>query len=89
MHAIVRMQGVWEKDAVRKHDSFNTFEEVLHMAVEHEADFLLLGGDLFHHNEPSRETVRLHSHVVAGSFTARRVRRCMPPPESVGAVSRS
>ena len=30
------LQGVWEKDAERKDDSFNTFEEVLQMAVEHE-----------------------------------------------------
>ena len=52
------MQGVWEKDAVRKNDSFETFEEVMQMAVEHDVDFLLLGGDLFHDNKPSRTTVR-------------------------------
>ena len=51
-------QGVWEKDAERKDDSFDTFEEVLQMAVEHDVDFLLLGGDLFHDNKPSRSTVR-------------------------------
>ncbi|KAI8472613.1 MAG: MRE11 eukaryotic DNA repair protein, partial [Monoraphidium minutum] len=40
--------GVWEKDEVRKDDSFVAFEEV---------DMLLLGGDLFHDNKPSRPTV--------------------------------
>lgn len=34
-------------------DSFNTFEEVLQLAVKHEVDFILLGGDLFHANQPS------------------------------------
>jgi hypothetical protein len=50
-------QGVWETDDVRKDDSFNTFEEILQLAVEHRADFVLLGGDLFHDNKPSRNTV--------------------------------
>jgi len=49
---------------VRKDDSFTTFEEVLQMAVEHEADFLLLGGDLFHDNKPSHTTVRLQHCVI-------------------------
>jgi hypothetical protein len=47
-------QGVWEKDEIRKDDSFMAFEEVLQTAVELEVDFLLLGGDLFHDNKPSR-----------------------------------
>lgn len=50
-------QGVWEKDEERKHDSFRAFEEVLQIAVEHNVDMLLLGGDLFHDNKPSRTTV--------------------------------
>lgn len=50
-------QGVWEKDEDRKHDSFRAFEEVLQLAVEKDADMLLLGGDLFHDNKPSRTTV--------------------------------
>ncbi|KAF8065921.1 MRE11 [Scenedesmus sp. PABB004] len=49
--------GVWEKDEDRKHDSFRAFEEVLQLAVERGADMLLLGGDLFHDNKPSRATV--------------------------------
>jgi double-strand break repair protein MRE11 len=50
-------QGVWEKDEVRKDDSFNAFEEVLQLAQAHDVDLLLLGGDLFHDNKPSRPTV--------------------------------
>lgn len=37
-------------------DSFETFREVLQIAIEHKVDFILLGGDLFHENNPSRET---------------------------------
>lgn len=36
-------------------DSFETFEEILKMAVEQQVDFILLGGDLFHENKPSRQ----------------------------------
>ena len=59
-------QGVWEKDAERKDDSFNSFEEVVQMAVEKDVDLLLLGGDLFHDNKPSRSTV---SAVTSSSLT--------------------
>lgn len=38
-------------------DSFETFEEILGIAVEQEVDFILLGGDLFHENKPSRQCV--------------------------------
>lgn len=51
------LQGVWEKEEDRKHDSFRAFEEVLQLAKEHDVDLLLLGGDLFHDNKPSRTTV--------------------------------
>lgn len=36
-----------------------TFEEILSVAKERSVDFILLAGDLFHHNKPSRKT--LHS----------------------------
>ena len=42
---------------MRKDDSFMAFEEVLQLAAKHGADFVLLGGDLFHDNKPSRQTV--------------------------------
>ncbi|KAI8377689.1 Metallo-dependent phosphatase-like protein [Radiomyces spectabilis] len=46
--------GYLEDDPVRGQDSFRAFEEVLQMAQRHEVDFIILGGDLFHHNKPSR-----------------------------------
>ncbi|KXZ44363.1 hypothetical protein GPECTOR_69g456 [Gonium pectorale] len=49
--------GVWEKDETRRDDSFRAFEEVLQLAVERRVDFVLLGGDLFHENKPSRATL--------------------------------
>ncbi len=52
------LQGVWERDPVRKDDSFVSFEEVMAKALEMEVDMVLLGGDLFHDNKPSRATVR-------------------------------
>ncbi|KAG8453018.1 hypothetical protein GDO86_004723 [Hymenochirus boettgeri] len=49
--------GYMEKDALRGNDSFVTFDEILHLAQDNEVDFLLLGGDLFHDNKPSRKTI--------------------------------
>ncbi|XP_069828080.1 double-strand break repair protein MRE11 [Dendropsophus ebraccatus] len=49
--------GYMEKDAVRGNDSFVTFDEILKLAKDNEVDFLLLGGDLFHDNKPSRRTL--------------------------------
>ncbi len=51
------LQGVWEKDEIRKDDSFITFEEILQLAQQREVDLVLLGGDLFHDNKPSRSTI--------------------------------
>lgn len=50
-------QGVHEKDEVRRDDSFNSFEEVLKIAASLKVDMVLLGGDLFHDNKPSRSTL--------------------------------
>ncbi|KAJ3625365.1 hypothetical protein Zmor_004289 [Zophobas morio] len=49
--------GYMDKDPVRGNDSLNTFEEILSIAVEKKVDMLLLGGDLFHDNKPSRWTL--------------------------------
>ena len=49
--------GAWEKDEIRKQDSFAAFDEVFQLATSHGADIVLLGGDLFHDNRPSRATV--------------------------------
>ena len=55
--------GFLENDPVRGNDSFVTFEEILRIATDHRVDGILLGGDLFHDNKPSRfcyhECVRL------------------------------
>ena len=49
--------GYMEKDPVRCDDSFAAFEEVLRHANSSEADLVLLGGDLFHDNKPSRSVL--------------------------------
>ncbi|MBA0730319.1 hypothetical protein Golax_020414, partial [Gossypium laxum] len=46
-----------EKDEIRRHDSFQSFDEICSIAEEKQVDFLLLGGDLFHENKPSRSTL--------------------------------
>ncbi|KAJ8764651.1 hypothetical protein K2173_006945 [Erythroxylum novogranatense] len=49
--------GYMEKDEIRRHDSFQAFEEICSLAEQKQVDFLLLGGDLFHENKPSRSTL--------------------------------
>ncbi|XP_027068744.2 double-strand break repair protein MRE11-like isoform X1 [Coffea arabica] len=49
--------GYMEKDEIRRHDSFRAFEEICSIAEQKQVDFLLLGGDLFHENKPSRSTL--------------------------------
>lgn len=49
--------GVWERDPVRGQDSINTFREILQLATIHDVDFILMAGDLFHENRPSRESL--------------------------------
>lgn len=40
-------------DHIRGQDSYQAFEEALKIGRDEEADFILLGGDLFHVNKPS------------------------------------
>ena len=47
--------GYAEKDPERGVDSFNSFDELLGIGVKEEVDMVLLGGDLFHENKPSRQ----------------------------------
>ncbi|KAI1893973.1 hypothetical protein AGOR_G00129170 [Albula goreensis] len=49
--------GYMEKDAIRGNDTFETFDEILKCAKQNNVDFILLGGDLFHDNKPSRRTM--------------------------------
>ena len=71
-------QGVWERDEIRKDDSFEAFEEILHLAEEQDVDLILLGGDLFHDNNPSRGTVVRLCRCRAGCSSVCRicVHRC-------------
>jgi double-strand break repair protein MRE11 len=46
--------GYAERDPIRGNDSLVAFEEILENAQKHNVDFILLGGDLFHENKPSR-----------------------------------
>ena len=47
--------GYAEKDPERGVDSFNSFDELLGIGEKEEVDMVLLGGDLFHENKPSRQ----------------------------------
>jgi double-strand break repair protein MRE11 len=49
--------GYCEGDTVRGMDSFAALEEVLWLARYYKADMVLLAGDLFHQNKPSRGTL--------------------------------
>ena len=39
---------------MRGQDAINTFREILEIARDSDVDFILLAGDLFHENRPSR-----------------------------------
>ena len=43
-----------EKHPERGDDSFNNFDELMGIGVEQRVDMVILGGDLFHENKPSR-----------------------------------
>jgi len=49
--------GFCEKDPVRSNDSFAAFSEVLSLARSQGVDMVLLSGDMFHDNKPSRATL--------------------------------
>ncbi|KAK4101779.1 DNA repair exonuclease [Parathielavia hyrcaniae] len=49
--------GFEERDPIRKDDSWQTFDEVMQLARTHDVDMVLLGGDLFHDNKPSRKSM--------------------------------
>ena len=46
--------GYGEKHPERGNDSFNSFDELLEIGVQHGVDIVVLGGDLFHENKPTR-----------------------------------
>ncbi|OAQ96287.1 hypothetical protein LLEC1_04849 [Akanthomyces lecanii] len=49
--------GFEERDAIRKDDSWRTFDEILTLARTEDVDMVLLAGDLFHDNKPSRKSL--------------------------------
>ncbi|KAL3914561.1 MAG: hypothetical protein SGILL_006055 [Bacillariaceae sp.] len=49
--------GYAENDTVRGNDSFAALEEVLYLAKFYRCDMVLLAGDLFHENRPTRRTL--------------------------------
>ncbi|CRK15174.1 hypothetical protein BN1723_010551 [Verticillium longisporum] len=49
--------GYEERDPIRKDDSWRTFDEIMEMAKKEDVDMVLLGGDLFHDNKPSRKSM--------------------------------
>lgn len=49
--------GYGERDPERGNDSWNTFDEIMTLARERDVDMVLLAGDLFHDNKPSRKAM--------------------------------
>ncbi|CAG0891948.1 unnamed protein product [Cyprideis torosa] len=60
--------GFAEQDAERGEDSFRTFEEILQVARSEEVDMVLLGGDLFHESNPSRQAVVRSDRLIEGTL---------------------
>lgn len=46
-----------ERDATRGDDSWKSFDEVMRLAKDRDVDMVLLAGDLFHDNQPSRKSM--------------------------------
>ncbi|KAL9597940.1 MAG: hypothetical protein Q9219_004830 [cf. Caloplaca sp. 3 TL-2023] len=49
--------GYSERDHIRGDDSWRSFHEIMCLAKERDMDMVLLGGDLFHENKPSRKAM--------------------------------
>lgn len=49
--------GYNERDPVRGDDSWKSFDEVMCLAKDQDVDMVLLAGDLFHENKPSRKSM--------------------------------
>ncbi|XP_076459909.1 double-strand break repair protein MRE11-like [Babylonia areolata] len=77
--------GYKHDDEVMAEDSMNTFKEVLEIAQDKEVDFVLLGGDLFHHNNPPREILHgclqlLEEYCLGGEQPAFEIEDPDPSP---------
>ncbi|KAG8527726.1 Double-strand break repair protein mus-23 [Bacidia gigantensis] len=49
--------GYAERDAIRGEDSWRSFHEIMCLAKARDVDMVLLAGDLFHDNKPSRKSM--------------------------------
>lgn len=49
--------GYNERDGRRGEDSWKTFHEIMCLAKDRDVDMVLLAGDLFHENKPSRKSM--------------------------------
>ncbi|KAH9827052.1 double-strand break repair protein mus-23-like [Teratosphaeria destructans] len=49
--------GYAEGDPIRGDDSWRSFDEVMEIAKDRDVDMVLLAGDLFHENKPSRKSM--------------------------------
>ncbi|KAA8893221.1 Mre11 DNA-binding presumed domain-containing protein [Sphaerosporella brunnea] len=49
--------GYNERDPIRGDDSWKSFDEVMRIAKDRDVDMVLLSGDLFHDNKPSRKAM--------------------------------
>ncbi|KAI8320589.1 DNA repair exonuclease [Martensiomyces pterosporus] len=64
--------GYLERDPIRGQDSFDAFSEILQLAHIRKVDMVLLGGDMFHDNKPSRKCLHqalalLRQHCMGDS----------------------
>lgn len=53
--------GYMETDPIRGDDSWKTFSEIMHLALDRDVDMVVQGGDLFHVNQPSKKS---YYHVM-------------------------
>jgi hypothetical protein len=72
--------GFLERDPIRGEDSFLAFEEVLGLAIANDVDMVLLAGDLFHENKPSRYTLWRCAAFPPPPAALRARRLFYPPP---------
>ncbi|KAI0381554.1 DNA repair exonuclease [Hypomontagnella monticulosa] len=49
--------GYEERHHIRGDDSWKSFDEIMNLARKEDVDMVLLGGDLFHDNKPSRKSM--------------------------------
>ncbi|KAI0884651.1 DNA repair exonuclease [Annulohypoxylon maeteangense] len=49
--------GYEERDPIRGDDSWKSFDEIMNLARTEDVDMVLLAGDLFHDNKPSRKAM--------------------------------